>query len=160
MRFATSRPCGDAVSGRTPLPLGGITIPAGGFRCAVRFGTGSPRPPNAAAESRGATAREFGRRVTLEPLSIVVATRSHLFADISCAGLLCGKANHATLPRRNRARRVSFRPVDVGRGIAASVRTSRNYRPRDRAWGAAARRALNASSPSLNRSRTALNRRL
>ena len=78
---------------------------------------------NAAAESRGTTGREFGRRVTLEPLSIVVATRSHLFADISCAGLLCGKANHATLPRRNRARRVSFRPVDVGRGIAVSVRS-------------------------------------
>jgi hypothetical protein len=47
------------------------------------IGQGSAEAADAAAEPRDATARELGRRVTLEPLSIFVATRSHLFADIS-----------------------------------------------------------------------------
>ena len=108
------------------------------FSSAVRSGTGSPRPPtrrtNHATPLRASSggASRWSRRASLSQPD-----------HTPCGHLLCrtvvreGKSRY--LPRRNHARRVSFRPVDVGRGIAASVRRSRNCRPRDRARGAAAR---------------------
>jgi hypothetical protein len=47
-----------------------------------RIGQGSAEAADAAAEPSDASEREL-ECVTLEPLSIFVATRSHLFADIS-----------------------------------------------------------------------------
>jgi hypothetical protein len=82
---------------------------------------------DAAAESRDATARDLGRRVTLEPLSIVVATRSHLFADIatrshlfadiSCAELLCGTVTRSFI-------------VDTTKGVRDHSRTHARLTPR------------------------------